>query len=364
MGDLTMTKKRYLLATLIAASCCVAPRLSADEIPSPYYEDDAWYDVSEWFDGNDYNPTDEAIGRWDDEVFHFSDNATSTDQDNDTLGDSSWWGDYGYADNTRDDDRWFYDYYDDGSSQWNNDERGMNTYTFYNDANNDGLYDSYWYYSDTDNDGVFEDYVYYSFDRSSDGDQKSQRQGANQQKQVSSKSQQLSGTVDKTKMVNVRDRKHLVAHVKGDDGSTTIVDLGPQQKSTKLAAGDQLTASGHRVQVGDKQVLVATEAQSKSADFKIDRNGRKFSGQVASLREVKVQGQTHLLAKLKTENDKMMLVDLGAKQDLSNAPQEGDSLKVQGVPVKVNDRIVLMARTLELDGNKIEIGRKRQVAQK
>jgi len=48
-------------------------------------EDDAWYDISEWFDGNDYNPTDEAIGRWDDEIFSYEDARTSSDSDNDQL---------------------------------------------------------------------------------------------------------------------------------------------------------------------------------------------------------------------------------------------------------------------------------------
>jgi hypothetical protein len=29
---------------------------------TPYYEDDALLDVTEWLDGNDYNPTDERFG--------------------------------------------------------------------------------------------------------------------------------------------------------------------------------------------------------------------------------------------------------------------------------------------------------------
>ena len=49
---------------------------------TPYYEDDAWYDVSEWFDGNDYNPTDEVWFRWDDERYQAADD-TGSDVDND-----------------------------------------------------------------------------------------------------------------------------------------------------------------------------------------------------------------------------------------------------------------------------------------
>jgi hypothetical protein len=39
---------------------------------APYYEDDAWFDISEWLDGNDYNPTDEIAGKWDDETYDWS----------------------------------------------------------------------------------------------------------------------------------------------------------------------------------------------------------------------------------------------------------------------------------------------------
>lgn len=350
-----MIKKRLLLTSLIAASYCTASTVTADERASRYYEDDAWYDVSEWFDGNDYNPTDEAIGRWDDETFSFADNATSSDSDNDRN-----WGDHGYADNTADNDRWFYDYYDDGYSYWDSDNSGWNSYTIYNDSDDDGVYDSYSNYFDNNNDGVYEDYTYFSFDSASDSNQQAKSDSQNQQKDASGKRLQVSGTVDSTKMVNVRDRSHLVAHVKTNDGKTMAVDLGPKQKSTQLSKGDQLSATGHRVKIGEKSLLIATEAQSKNADLKIDRNGRKYTGKVDSTREVTVQGQQHLLAKLKTDNGKSMLVDLGAKDQLSNTPREGAKVTVQGVPVKVKDRVVLMARSLEQDGERSEIKRRVQ----
>ncbi len=350
-----MSKKRMLLATLIAASYCTASTAVADERASRYYEDDAWYDVTEWFDGNDYNPTDEAIGRWDDEVFSFADNATSSDEDNDSINNSSGWDDYGYADDTADSDRWFYDYYDDGSRSWRS-----HSYTIYNDSDDDGVYDSFSYYYDADNDGLFEDYTYYSFDKSGDDNQKAKAAAQSHQKDLASSRQQISGTVDRTKMVNVRGRQHLLAHVKTNDGGALAVDLGPQQDKLQLAQGDTLTATGHRVKVGDQPLLIASEAQAKNADLKIDRNGRKYSGTVASTREVTIQNQQHLLAKVKTDNGKSMLVDLGAKDQLSNAPKEGAKLTVQGVPVKVNDRVVLMARTLQQDGKKTEIQRSRK----
>ncbi len=47
-----------LLATaLLAANLrAVEPEGAGSRV-----EDDAWYDVSEWFDGNDYNPRDDRV---------------------------------------------------------------------------------------------------------------------------------------------------------------------------------------------------------------------------------------------------------------------------------------------------------------
>ncbi|WP_144057969.1 hypothetical protein [Novipirellula maiorica] len=364
-----MSKKRLLLASLIAASYCGMPVANADERPSRFYEDDAWYDVSEWFDGNDYNPTDEAIGRWDNETFEYSDNLTSSDQDNDDINDTERnYGDYGYASDTNrsttasqqsstsSDDSWFYDYYDDGSGQQTNQD-GMTWFSLYQDTNDDGVYDSYTRYRDTDNDGVYDAFTFYSFDSSGDQDQKAQSEAQNKQKELSAKSEEVSGTIDRIKTVDVRGRDHIVAHVKGNDGKATPVDLGVKQDDNSLSEGDELTASGHRMKVGDKSILIATKAKTKSSDLTIDRNGRKYSGQVASTREVTVQGQKHLLAKVKTDNGKSMMVDLGRKDQLSKTPSEGDQVTVQGVPVKVQDRIVLMARTLGEGEDRNEIKR-------
>ena len=347
---MSVTRSQFLFVSLLSASIWTASNATADEQPSRFYEDDAWYDVSEWFDGNDYNPTDEAIGRWDNEVFEFSDAATSTDRDNDQN-----WGDYGYADNTADDDRWFYDYYDDGYRNWYDDESGWKSYTIYNDSNDDGVYDSFSNYYDRDNDGRYEDFTYYSFDASGDKDRKAQAEARDRQKDASSQRGKISGTVDKTKMVKVRDRVHLIANVKMTDGQMMPVDLGPKQTTTQLFEGDQLTATGHPVKVGDRTLMIATEAQSKNADIKIDRNGRKYSGKIDSTREVTVNDAKHLMAKIKTESGKSMLVDLGAKDQLSNAPGKGAKVTVQGIPVKVNERVVLVARSLEQDGKKTDI---------
>ncbi|MCA9171482.1 MAG: hypothetical protein KDB23_27625, partial [Planctomycetales bacterium] len=140
-------RRRWILAFALGALSTFSHLLDANAANesvknSPYYEDDAWYDVSEWFDGNDYNPTDEAIGRWDDETYDRADALTSSDTDNDIDWNASR---YGYYDNDKlSDNKWFYDYYDYGNLDYSDyDDDGYWDYTAnYYDYDNDGVYDS------------------------------------------------------------------------------------------------------------------------------------------------------------------------------------------------------------------------------
>lgn len=324
---------------------------------TPYYEDDAWYDVSEWFDGNDYNPTDEAVGRWDDEIFTFADNVTSNDLDNDP-NDPHWptLGDYGYRPSNNSD--WFYDYYDDGYGKWLDLSYGR-----YYDSNDDGLYDSYAYYTDSDADGYYEGYDYYVFDsETASGDENaaanSQRsQPAADQKSLRSEPATFAGEVEKTKFVRVGNDLNFVALAKTSDGDRLVIDLGPNQLSRQLFGGDQLNATGHLIKVGDQPVLIANEASMKNGSFEIRRDGMSFDGTIAKMKTTNVMGDKTQLAKIETEDGKSLLVDLGNADSLISKIQEGAMVRISGVPVKVNDRVVVMARRLTHGQNEVEIER-------
>ncbi len=347
----TQTKRNRLAATFgaiaLGAALAAPASVLADEFGSntPYYEDDAWYDVSEWFDGNDYNPTDEAIGRWDNETFSFADNVNSSDNDN-FLN----WGDYGYRDQSASDG--FYDYYDDGYGQWDD-----KYYSSYYDTDDDGVYDAYASYEDTDGDGTYEDFEYYAFDSQTRGQDEARRQAESMQKQMRSTAMKVSGKVQSTKMVNVRDRVHLIATVDQSSGNSMAVDLGPNQTITQLFQGDQLTAEGHVLNIGNKPVLVAKNATMANGSIEIDRNGKKYQGTVEMKKTVSVRGTDHQLVKVKTTNNKTMMVDMGPTSNLDASLDEGAQVTVQGVPVKVKDRVILMARQVMTDGTKIKIQR-------
>jgi hypothetical protein len=353
---------------------------------TPYYEDDAWYDISEWLDGNDYNPTDEVAGRWDDEVYDWS--AIERDQDNDYA--------YGY-DEKSGDDNWYYDYYDGSYSYYDeiNDDIYNHSYTYY-DYDNDGSYDALATYHDTDADAAYDEYNFYSFSDASEksdstanandtasGD-RTQKQAARHPDQRAAKGMQVSGTVEKAKRVNVRNAPdRLVVQVSGEQGKMFIVDLGPanqlghnrqnqqQQQQTRdsqanaqrsgeqpVKQGERISARGPMTKVGDKQVLMAQSVKiGNQAEQKIQRAGQQITGQVATLKTAKVRGQDHQLVILNLQSGKQTLVDLGPADKLNVDLAKNDQIQIQGVPVKVKGKLVFLANSVSKGGERATIHR-------
>ncbi|GAA5505817.1 hypothetical protein [Novipirellula caenicola] len=324
--------------TVRKLAACLLPLLMISSAPAQNdreaadvgsrYEDDAWYDVSEWFDGNDYNPTDEAIGRWDDERFDYYDKQTSSDNDNDDEMVSA--------------EEFYGEDFDDGYATYRDDD-GDGTYesmSRYHDTDGDYLHDSYATYRDDDGDGLYDNYDFSQIA----GENAVHRSNVAQstQKGLSGKSHTVSGTVEQTKMVKRLGEVSLLVNAKTDDGKSMWVDFGDGGRSLQLFEGDTFTASGPMVKRGDKDVLVATTIERQGKKRQIERTGRRFTGTVQSTRKANVKGNEHLVVKLDTEDGKKLTVDMGdpaAAKDL----KEGSKVTVTGVPVKVGDRVILIA---------------------
>ncbi|MGE0538143.1 MAG: hypothetical protein AB7O68_24490 [Pirellulales bacterium] len=350
-----------------------AQRVLAEEWEenTPYYEDDAWYDISEWFDGNDYNPTDEVFGRWDDETY--DSDVADYDSDNDF--------DYGYYDGTLNNDRWFYDYWNPGYRYYGGDG---DTYEYayeYHDYDGDGLYDAYTRYYDWDDDGWFEDIrtVNYSTgsarrtsqagDANQDTDTASASSGdtaaagdtASSKKHATSKPHDVSGKITAVKQVKVRGVPHTVARIQQDDGKTIAVDLGPAEgvKSLKLDSGTQVKARGALTKAGEKPVLLARSLTVDGNAHQLDRQAREFQGTIVDTRKSKVHGREVTLLVLKTDAGKQRLVDLGPSSRLQQLKLQKDTkVTVRGVPLKDKDRPVVMAQSIEADGSSVQIDRR------
>lgn len=324
--------KRLLSLTCLTAFA-VSSFATADEKPSYKYEDDAWYDVSEWFDGNDYNPTDEAIGRWDDERFSYYDNSTSSDGDNDdeaanTKAHRGHGNENGYANYVNDDNDDLYE-----------------NYSRYYDTDGDGLYNVQVNYADENNDGTYDSYTQLWYDSNPENRKRGESLAKNELKNARGARETITGTVQSTDMVNQNGVIDLVAQIKDGNGKTVSVNFGRNAVTLQVFEGDPVSVSGPMTKIGDEKVLMATEVVHEGGKRTIERSGRAYRGTVKSTRSAKMGGEPHRVATIGTIEGKMLTVDLG---DQSTAAQveTGDDVSVSGVPIRMGDRVVLVATNL------------------
>lgn len=299
-------------------------------------EDDAWYDVSEWFDGNDYNPTDEAIGRWDDEVFSYEDARTSSDSDNDQpiIPASAFFSD---------DYNESYITYDD-RDQDGNYERASR----YIDSDGDDLNDAYVTYEDEDGDGMYDSYDYSELGSTGKNAVPPSEIAQSVKEGLSGKRHALKGKIQEVTTVNRANEFAMMMEVQQENGDQVWVDLGGHATGIQLFKGDQATFFGPMMKQGDKSIMVATEVRTPKGDrYKVERSGNRYQGTVESTKTAKVKGEEHVVVKLKNDNGKMMTVDMGLASE-QDKPSEGDEVTVTGVPVKIGERVILIADQTKL----------------
>jgi hypothetical protein len=355
-----------LSLTLVVGTCTftVPHPLRAAEVgdSSRYYEDDGWLDITEWLDGNDYNPTDEAWWRWDDEQYQAT-------RDNSGDRDSDW---YGYTDRQGGTD-WFYDYYDPYAYSYYGDTSDnaidIDRYgVHYYDYDRDGAYDAFMTFTDRNDDGLYDKYNYVSFSDDA-GDQKQQQQ-AKQQTPRESRHQSVTGKIENTKQVQVRGGdKHLVVQIKPqqqqEQGPKSIVaDLGnaDELKDLNLVKGANITVSGPRAKVGQQAVLLAKSVKANDLTRQIDRPGRQLQGKVLSTHKATVRGTEHLMAivdatRQGSDKSAKVAVDLGPADKLKVDVKEGASLTFTGMPVKVKDKRLVIAQSVKDGDQFVQINR-------
>lgn len=391
-------KKWYLpvLSTAFAVSVLAwAPSTAVaqtePEDRGPYYEDDAWYDITEWFDGNDYNPTDEEAGEWDDETYSSWDARPAGDLDNDddsnvarstvaqansnrssqqTASNQR----TGASDQGSDDSKEVWpstSYYDYDRNQTY--EVQMITY----DTDGDGYVDAYRTWSDTNGDGLYDTAEYVAFS-GANGDEQSKSSSvadSSDKKQIAS-DDKLEGQIQSVRQVATTNGQRLVATVKSEDNQTVQVDLGTSRRfvqaqgsnaahpsadsqksqnkededsdkqSSKLPKqGDQLVANGTSIKANGKQVFIATSVKIDGQQYDIQRDTRNVEGKITKVKEFQANGKAHKMVMLDLKNQKSVAIDLGDAEKLKDKfdLEEGKSLKVAGVPVKIKDQRLIVA---------------------
>lgn len=351
-----MQKLRQFYCVAVVLSLGFGARVQAAEFGAntPYYEDDSWFDITEWFDGNDYNPTDEAWWRWDDETYHASE---------DVAGDSDSDVSYGFLDGNE--NEWYYDYYDPNLYGFydydNNDiyESGARYYDF----DKDGFYDAYASYSDLDGDGVYEEYDFYSF---TDVGSDKQKQQAQKTASGSSREKSVSGTIQKTKLVKTRGGKqHVIVAIQpqgGQENQPLIADLGKADdlNNTNPKLGDKIAVKGPQAKVGEHSVVLARSFDLNGQSKQVNRSARTITAKVADTHKAKIRGQEHLIAMVEASNKgqtQKIAVDLGPADKLNMKVNKGSTLVFSGFPVKVKNKPLIMAQSIQQGDQLVQINR-------
>jgi hypothetical protein len=271
---------------------------------------------------------------------------------------------FGYANAANAQPGWFYDYYTYSPTYYSAPASGAKVYgsaARYHDLNGDGVYDSLSTFRDSDNNGVYDVYDRYDFAEA----QKEQTQSTEGlvDAPMDASRHSVTGKIEATKMAKVNGSENLVVRIApagaGDNSDVTIVDLGPADRwqSGAVKEGDQLNATGPVEQIGEKLVLIAESASvGQSKAVSVSRSAPVLEGQVVDVTRAEVKGAEHTLAILDNGSTRQ-IVDLGPTTGLKVAIQPQAKIAVRGVPVQVRDRNVIMAETVDVNGQQITIQR-------
>lgn len=194
---------------------------------------------------------------------------------------------------------------------------------------------------------------------------------------------QVSGKILEEKQVNIKGthRKNWVALLQTADGKQVVVDLGPVEKlkDVNIRRGQTLSVQGTQVRVGNRPVLFATEVNDTRKSLKVSRpphgqakgqdqgqakqnpgEPRQVTGTVIREKEVKIKGTdaTNKVVLINTRMGSDIVADLGPTQGLQNVDvRKGEKVTVTGKPVRIGQRIVLLASDISAAGKSQKIER-------
>lgn len=318
-----------------------------------FYDEQATAQLKTWFDSNDYTPSTEAW--WRDQADQTQ--AMAPDQD----------GWFGYTAGNETD--WFYDYHDPTVFVFIPGDRA-DTYAYgyrYYDFDDDGTYDAMAAYNDGNTDGTFDDVRFVTFSEQNAGQDKQRLCEKNLMS--AARQETLSGAIEKTKRVKVRGgTEHLVVSIKPEGqqdmtGEGAAADLGPadQLSALTIQEGSTITVKGPKAKLGNRDVLLASSIELDGQTKEITRSARNINARVIDTHELSIHGKDHQIALVEASHQGKMhkvAVDLGPKDQLNMDLQSGQQLQFAGFPVKVEDRPLFIAKSVQKDGRTVHIKRK------
>lgn len=325
---------------------------------TPYYTQQTWTQLDPWITRNQVPPVS-RVARAAGAAVNATEQAVNT-ANTIAANNAAARAAYGYNAPNAAASTWFYDYYTYSPTYYTAPAPNTTVYgsaARYYDLNGDGVYDSLSTFRDSDNNGVYDVYDRYDFAEFDQAKQPEPLPGSFSDAHRHT----ISGKIEDTKVAKVNGSDNLVAQVA--DAKTpdqkTIVDLGAAERwqGKPVQQGDMLTATGPVEQVGDKQVLIAeTVSVGTQKDVQISRAAPMLEGQVVDVTQTEVKGAQHTLA-IVDNGSQRQIVDLGPTNDLKVKVVPQVKVAVQGVPVQLRDRSVLMAERVVIDGQEVPIQR-------
>jgi hypothetical protein len=330
------------------------------------YNEDEWYDPTDWFDGNnievddayDYLPYDFDHDYGFDDSYDYGTDWSRFDR----WGTDNWRSDYYDS-----------DYWDDFT--WNDSSNAQSNKPQKSGQNNATDAEVY----------MFTIFAVPVSDNSSDSGSRSsssKNQDGTANKTKASKSIQasqtvatLSGTIEGLRQMKLKQSSgatgsYTVANIRLDGGKNTIVNLGrsSQLKDLELKKGDPIQALGRAGKIAGKTVFVAHKLKSggktidanpviRLSDQQIaqQQDQKTIQGTVADVTQSTSRAQNkHTLLNVRLENGQSATVDLGPGASLDKIDlQEGEKVTIRGYTKQTEGREVLVPSLMKVQGQRI-----------
>jgi hypothetical protein len=158
----------------------------------------------------------------------------------------------------------------------------------------------------------------------------------------------LEGVVTKLtsfSFANDGDKRHLVGKLELNNGRQVPVHFGREDElSADIQKGERIRVVGQIGKLNDHRIVLADRVITRTGDHRIEQRSQDaktaLSGTIQSTKQVKLQdGRTSLVANLKTDDGRTVVVACGPREHLSE----------NGHTLKSGDRVSLLARKVYID---------------
>jgi hypothetical protein len=325
--------------------------------PGTGYHEEEWYDPGDWFDDDYYRGVDyeETGWGWMDGDAYYDDDYVYYDDAYLYDDDYADWDYYTDEDDTADYDYWDSRRDDDAPRRAGRDRGADRSYYRYS-------------YDDQARDRAQRDRA----DRQRD---RMDRQGDRQRMRTT----QLRGELEAWQRKNIQGQRdaHTLVRMTTENGRSAIVNLGPNVDLGRLnlEEDDRVAVRGVRGSIDGRPVLMAQQIrvgdrtirmnnwQPQQASQQRDRDRQdmrqtQLRGELEAWQRKNLEGQrdAHTLVRMRLENGRSAIVNLGPNVDLARLDlEQGDRITVQGVRGMINGRPVVMAQRVGVGDRNIRM---------